>query len=95
MALDYLEPLGDNVYLEMDEREGVSKIIATPDAYRQRAEKGTVISIGPDVKGLKPGDRVVISFHTGIHIQLPETYVRPDKHRIVREFEILAKLKEK
>ena len=93
--LDFISPLGDCLYLLMDEREGASKIIVTPDAYQQISETGRVIAKGPDASShLNEGDRVIISYYSGIHLQLPQNYAESKYHRIVREHEILCRIKE-
>jgi len=102
MALDYIQPLGDNIYLEMDERkEEKPGLIVLQETRHQRTEIGTVIAMGsrlkiPDqigyVTDLQIGDRVLISFYTGVQIQIPETISKEPLHRIVKEYEILAKI---
>lgn len=84
-------PLGDRIYLVMD--EFVEKIgsIFVSETHSERSRTGTVKAVGEDVKSLKVGDRVLISFYTGIKLHTPETYSHEDLHRIVREGEVLMK----
>ena len=89
--LDFIEPLGDAIYIFMDEREGVSNIIITTE-YQQISEVGTVVKAGPDVQSVNAGDKIVISYYTGTHLQLPECYSDSKYHRIIREHEILCRI---
>ena len=89
--LDFIEAHGDHIYLFMDVREQLSKFIINVDAH-QITEVATVMSIGGDVKSFKIGDRVLIGYSKGIHIQIPESYTTSKYHRIIREHEILTKI---
>ena len=91
-ALSFIEPLGDNIYVLMDEREGASKIIISPDQYQQISEVGTVIAVGDEVTKVGIGDKIIISYYTGSHLQLPESYSESKYHRIIREHEILCRV---
>jgi len=91
--LDFIEPLGDTLYIYMDERKGVSDIIVTVD-YQQISETGTVIAIGDKVEDVAVGDKIIISYYTGTHLQLPQCYSDSKYHRIIREHEILARIRE-
>jgi len=88
--LDFLRAWGDRLYLFMDERQQVSKHVFTADRS-QITESGTIISKGKDVSDeFEIGMKVIISYHSGIHLQIEETYTTSKYHRIVREHEILA-----
>lgn len=88
--LDFLEPFGDNLYIFMDERKAVSNIIITADS-QQITETATVMALGDKAKeNFKVGDKIMITYNTGIHIQIKESYSTSKYHRIVREHEILT-----
>ena len=87
-------PMGDNLYLQVEARVKKMGVIEMPDAYQQRTEKATVISIGDEVKKYKEGDKVLISYNAGTHIQLPETYKESAAHRIIIEHNILCRYEE-
>jgi len=91
--LHFVDPLGDSIYVFMDAREQLSSIIVTPEARQQISETGVVVATGPDVEKVGVGDRIIISYYTGAHLQLPECYSDSKYHRIVREHEILARIK--
>jgi hypothetical protein len=57
----------------------------------------TVLKVGDEVKNYAPGDRIVISWYTGIHLhiigeQIGGADIDEDRHRILRDEEILAKV---
>lgn len=90
--LDFIEAHGDHIYLFMDVRGDVSSVLITPDR-QQITESATIISRGEDVtKDLQVGDKVLISYSTGIHIQIKESYTTSKYHRIIRDHEILTKI---
>ena len=91
-ALKDIKPLGSNVYLYMLPRDTKIGLIEVPTQHAQRTERGIVIAVGKDAEELKPGDEVLISFHEGTHIQLPETYSKEPTHRILIEHNILVKV---
>ena len=80
--------------------------IFMPQAHSERSRKATVLLCGPDANFAKPGDRVIVSFHAGVHphlfdekIDVPELgivgqEIDEERHRICREHEILAKITE-
>jgi co-chaperonin GroES (HSP10) len=89
-----LSPWGDRLYIVLDEpKESVGTIIL-PERHSERSRVATVSAIGEDVKHIKVGDKVLISYYTGVFIHLPDFAFRgkEDLHRIVREDEILARV---
>ena len=89
-----LIPVGDRLYVVVD--EPVEKIgeLFVPQKHSERSRTATVSAVGEDVKYFKIGDKILISYYTGIFIHLPSLAYRgkEDLHRIVREDEILAKI---
>lgn len=89
--MDFIVPFGDSLYVFMDIREQKSSIIVTPEESQQITEVGTIISRGDGVdQQFKIGDKVLISYYTGIHLQIKESYTTSKYHRLVREHEILT-----
>jgi len=91
--LDFILPIKDKLYITVEEKAGQIGSIILPEQARMRSQIGIVQAMGEEVKGFKVGDRILISYGAGIHIQLPETYNREPYHRIIVEYEILAKIK--
>lgn len=84
-------PTGNNLYLKMEKRVEKMGLIEVPEAYQQRTEKAEVIAVGDEVEKYKVGDKVLISYNAGTHIQLPETYKEQAIHRIIVEYNILCR----
>jgi len=91
---ELIRPVGQNLYIIMEERAGKMGTIEMPSSYQQRSEIAVVKAIGDEVEKIAVGDRVLISYSSGTHVQLPETYTESSKHRIIIEHEILARLEE-
>jgi co-chaperonin GroES (HSP10) len=89
-----LSPWGDRIYIVVDEPKESSGSIIIPQRHRERSRTATVSAIGEDVKHFNVGDKVLISYYTGIFIDLLGMGLegKEDLHRIVREDEILAKI---
>ncbi len=79
----------------VEERKIGSIIIA--DNHSERSRLATVLKTGKDVRNYAVGDKVLISWYTGIHLhilgeKIAGIDVDEDRHRILREDEILAKV---
>lgn len=68
--------------------------ILLPDMHSEPTRIGTVRAAGPDVDGIAVGDRVLVSYYSGVVITMPELRddenEGPDIHRIFTPEEILA-----
>ena len=91
-ALKGIEPLGNSVYIYVLERATSIGVIQLASQTAQRTEEAIVIAIGKGVEELEIGDKILISYSAGTHIQLPETYSNEPRHRIIAEFNILTKV---
>ena len=77
------------------ERKVGSIILA--DKHAERSRIATILAVGDEVKNYYVGDRVLLSWYTGVHLHvfgdtLFGTEVDEDRHRLVNEDEILAKI---
>jgi co-chaperonin GroES (HSP10) len=90
-ALKGIEPLGSNVYIYVLPRATSIGVIQLASQTAQRTEEAIVIAVGKEVEELGEGDKVLISYSAGTHIQLPETYSKEPRHRIIIEHNILVK----
>lgn len=89
-----IRPHGNRLYLVLDmvEERKIGSLYV-PDKHSEHSRTGIVRAVGEDVKHYKPGDRVLISYYSGVVVDLPEINVLgegQDVHRILREDEILA-----
>jgi co-chaperonin GroES (HSP10) len=92
-ALKGIRPLGSNLYIYVLPRAEKIGLIVTAGAA-QRTEEAIVIAKGKGVEELDIGDKILISYSEGTHIQLPETYSKEPRHRIIIEHNILAGVSE-
>lgn len=67
------------------------------DMHSEPTRIGTIQAVGKDIEDLKPGDRILVSFSTGVVIDLMELHRHnaaegggQDIHRIYTPYEILA-----
>lgn len=91
--LDFLLGWQDRIYITVEEKAEKIGQIEMPGNARMRSQIGVVQVFGDEVKGLKVGDKILISFDAGIHIQLPETYSFEPHHRVIRDSEIIMRVK--
>jgi co-chaperonin GroES (HSP10) len=89
-----LSPWGDRLYIILDDPKESVGLIQLPEKHSERSRIATVAAIGEGVTHFKVGDKVLISYYTGIFVHLPDLAYRSkeDLHRIVREDEILARI---
>lgn len=81
----------DKLYIKVLDRPSTMRGIPVPNSYSMATEKAEVISAGEKITSFKPGDKILVYYSSGIHIQTEETYTESSKHRLIREHEILAK----
>lgn len=86
-----ITPLADRVVAlrEKAEAKTVSGLYL-PDSAKEKPAYAVVESIGPEVKGLKKGDRIVFKEYTTTEIKLGDT-----EYLIVKEEDVLAKISSK
>ena len=105
-----LIPGKDNVLLELDAVEedvaaegktddGGEYKIVTPEIHHQRSRRATILAVGrirlPEDRDMyKPGDRVIVSFYTGIIVHDFELGWHDDTHKVCRYDQILGKIGE-
>jgi co-chaperonin GroES (HSP10) len=90
---------GSRLLILCDEMaEKVGRIFVA-DKHSERSRTATVVAVGDEVKNYQVGDKVLLSWYTGVHLHLIDKElfgipVDEDKHRLVMEGEILGKLTE-
>lgn len=77
MSIDIkkIQPRGKHILVKRDEAEGsVSEHgISTPDAVeKEQKAYGTVVAVGPDIKDVKKGDRVIYGAYAGEELEVEE-----------------------
>ena len=63
-----LSPLTDHLLLTLEPEPEMSSIIAVQKATEGLARFGTIQAIGPEVRDLKPGMRVLASITAGVEM---------------------------
>ena len=87
-----LEPIGSNVYIYILPRIKKLGLVEMPGQHREYTEKAMVIATGKDAEEVKPGDKILITYSAGTHLQIAETYTESSLHRIIIEHNILTKV---
>jgi len=69
-----IRPLGERVIVKPEKEEEKTKGgIYLPDtASKEKPQKGEVIAVGPDFKGVKKGDKVIFAKYGGTEIKMAE-----------------------
>ena len=86
-----LEPLDDHVVVQpLDETETATGLIVPINEAAQCAT-GIVASIGPDVSGVEPGDKVLYPREAGYEVRLVRSSHRV---RVLRREELIARIQD-
>jgi len=85
-----LELKGDKLYVVLDELPDQVGLLYVSEKQSFPSRIGTVKNIGPKVTQFAVGDRVLISSYTGVNLYLWHYGIKDERHRIMREDEILG-----
>ncbi|MEA1964516.1 MAG: co-chaperone GroES [Candidatus Aerophobetes bacterium] len=82
-----IRPLGERVVVKPEKEEEKTKGgIYLPDtASKEKPQKGKVIAVGPDFKGVKKGDKVIFAKYGGTEIKIDE-----EDHLVLGKDDVLA-----
>lgn len=81
-----IKPLADRVVAKKEEAKSqTASGFYLPDNAKEKAITAIVEAVGPDVKGVKKGDRIVYKEYTTTEVK-----VNTDTYLIVKEEDILA-----
>lgn len=92
-----IKPREERLYVVLDPvKERTFKGIVVPGVHREKTRTATVKEIGPEVKDMKVGDRILLHFMAGIWLDLYEEDMPQsnDTHRIVTASEVIAIIEE-
>ena len=85
---EIITPLRANVLVRPDPPpDKTAGGLLLPDTVKTRSQRGTVLAIGPDCRGVHVGDRVLFTYWSAIHLDLNGV-----EHFLYREDEILGLL---
>lgn len=82
-----LKPLSDRVVAKKDQPETTTKSGILLGAAKEAPAYAVVESVGPDVRSIKPGDKIVYKNYSTTDVKLDDT-----DYIIVKEEDILATL---
>jgi co-chaperonin GroES (HSP10) len=86
-----LEPLDDHVVVQpLDDTETASGLIVPVNEAAQ-CTTGIVASVGPDVTGVEPGDKVLYPRDAGYEVRLVRSSHRV---RVLRREELIARIQD-
>ncbi len=86
MSTTPIKPLADRVVAVREEaKTKTASGIYLPDTAKEKPAYATVEAVGPDVKGIKKGDRVIYETYKVTEIKVDGT-----EYLIVKEEDILA-----
>jgi co-chaperonin GroES (HSP10) len=84
-----LEPLDDYIVLEpLDESELPSGLIV-PTNEATQVRSGIVAAVGPDVRAIEPGDKVLFARDAGFDVRLVRSSHRV---RVLRREDLIARI---
>lgn len=83
-----LKPLGDRIVAVKEEvKSKTASGLYLPDSAKEKSSVAVVKAVGPDVKGVKAGDRVVHKEYATTDLKIDGT-----EYLIVKEEDVLATL---
>ncbi len=82
-----LKPLSDRVVAKKDQPETTTKSGILLGTAKEAPAYAVVESVGPDVKSIKPGDKIVYKNYSTTDVKLDDT-----DYIIVKEEDVLATL---
>ena len=87
-----IRPVENNIYYEWLPLPNRVRGILIPDYHRVSMRKAIVRECGPTCEMVEPGDKILVSIHTGVHLFLcTETALSDgERHRMCREDEVIS-----
>jgi co-chaperonin GroES (HSP10) len=85
----HLEPLEDHLVVEpLDDTETASGLIVPLNEAAQ-TRTGIVVSVGPDVNGVEPGDKILYARDAGYDVRLARS---PLRVRVLKREDVIARV---
>ncbi len=83
-------PVRDNILVEflIDSKKG---LIELPHEHKQSSRRAMILDMGPQANTFKVGDIILLSWYSGIDIDLPDTPYSSEV-KLIREEQILARV---
>lgn len=86
-----IKPLGERIVVKPEKQEEKTEggIYLPETATKDKPQKGEVIAVGPDFKGVKKGDTVIFAKYGGTEVKLGD-----EEYLVLGEDDVLAVLEE-
>ena len=86
-----IKPLGERIVVKPEKQEEKTEggIYLPETATKDKPQKGEVIAVGPDFKGVKKGDKVIFAKYGGTEVKLDG-----EEYLVLGEDDVLAILEE-
>ena len=76
-----LNPLHDNLSVQIESKtDKTSAGLYMPDTADKHRMTGIVLAIGPDVKNVKLGDKVYVTYKEAFATTITDTWIFPEKN---------------
>jgi chaperonin GroES len=76
-----LKPLQDNLLVEIEPKTDKSSGgLYMPDSAEKPRMIGTVLAVGPDIKNIKAGDKVYVTYRDAFATTVVDTWIFPEKN---------------
>jgi len=76
-----LKPLQDNILVQIEAKTDKSAGgLYMPDSAEKPRLIGLVLAVGPDIKNIKMGDRVYVTYRDAFATTVPDTWIFPEKN---------------
>ncbi len=83
-----LKPLGDRIVAQVEAAQGkTASGLYLPDNAKEKSKVAKVLSVGPDVTGIKVGDRAIFKEYSTTEVKVDGT-----EYILVKEEDVLATL---
>jgi chaperonin GroES len=84
-----IQPLADYVVAQAEEAETkTASGLYLPENAKEKPKTSKVVAVGPDVKGVKVGDRIIYKSYSSTDVK-----VGSDEYMLVKEEDVLATVK--
>lgn len=84
-----IQPLADNVVAEQEKAETkTASGLYLPDAAKEKPKTAKVVAVGPAVKAVKVGDRILYRGYSSTDVKMGST-----EYLIIKQEDILATVK--
>ena len=84
-----IQPLADYVVAQPEEAETkTASGLYLPENAKEKPKTSKVVAVGPDVKGVKVGDRIIYKSYSSTDVK-----VGSDEYMLIKEEDVLATVK--